>query len=434
MPKQDKKALVVRHNKLIESRHRLSLPERRFMLWIASKIQKEDEDFKVYTVKVSEFVAFAGLKEDDKYYTRLIKMADSLTSKNIGIRDDVNGRYDSYSWFQQVSYIWDEGKIEARLNPILKPYLLDLQKNYTPVYLEYVLLLRRESSHRIYELLKQYQKIGSREMDISFLREILEIEEKQYPRYADFRRRILEPSQKEIGEKTDISFAFEPIKTGRSITGLRFVITENTPIITLENNPEETDPELNTLFKKLMKHGIHEKTARELVGEYDTDRVLWHIDEYQERLKSDQKPESVGWLIKGIEEDYRTQQSLFEKEEAEKREQKKQAKVQQKALEKEIDLLKAECDKYNRKKKQEILDVMTEGEYTAMYDAILQKYGNAMGLQEKIEKEGTSNAVIFGLSLEYINTKYPDVVTSYLEFANETDVKKVVLEELQRTG
>ena len=47
-----------------------------------------------------------------------------------------------------------------------------------------------------------------------------------YARYTDFRRKILEKTQKEINELTDINIYFEPIKTGKKVTGIKFKIVE----------------------------------------------------------------------------------------------------------------------------------------------------------------------------------------------------------------
>ncbi|PGU35086.1 initiator RepB protein, partial [Bacillus cereus] len=45
-----------------------------------------------------------------------------------------------------------------------------------------------------------------------------------YPNYANFKQRVLKPSQKELNQKTDISFEFEEIKLGRKVQKIRFII------------------------------------------------------------------------------------------------------------------------------------------------------------------------------------------------------------------
>ncbi|PEK11073.1 hypothetical protein CN681_09590 [Bacillus toyonensis] len=45
-----------------------------------------------------------------------------------------------------------------------------------------------------------------------------------YPNYANFKQRVLNPSQKELNQKTDISFEFEEVKLGRKVQKIRFII------------------------------------------------------------------------------------------------------------------------------------------------------------------------------------------------------------------
>lgn len=48
----------------------------------------------------------------------------------------------------------------------------------------------------------------------------------QYPKFYDFKNRVLNVAQKELSEKTDIKFTFEEIKTGRKVTSIRFFIDQ----------------------------------------------------------------------------------------------------------------------------------------------------------------------------------------------------------------
>jgi plasmid replication initiation protein len=45
--------------------------------------------------------------------------------------------------------------------------------------------------------------------------------------YQNVKNRILISGQREISSKTDISFEFEEIKTGRKVTSIKFQINDN---------------------------------------------------------------------------------------------------------------------------------------------------------------------------------------------------------------
>ena len=421
-------AVVVRHNKLIESKHLLSLPERRFVLWIVSKIKREDADFHLYRLPVQDFVQFAGLEKSDEYYSRIVEMANGLTKRNLGIKDDKSRKYSFFPWFHRIDYKWGEGVIEAILHPDLKPYLLQLKEQYTAITLEYALLLRSGYAHRIYDLLKQYQSLRSRTILLADLREMLAIDSREYPKYADFRKRVLETAQREINSKTDISFDFEPLKDNRKITAIFFRIHTTEAAVTLEN-PEETDDQVRTVFQALTRHGVAERTARALVADYDVERIKWHITSYEKRRK-DGKASSIGWLVDGIKNDYRPQASIFEKQEAEKRSQVQEERAKRAAIDAEVERLEHACDEDNRKAGVAFLQGLAAAERERLDGEFLAQYGDVPRLGTRLKEEGLNSPLVVALYLIFCREKFPDVGSSYLQYAQTHKESRAVIDVL----
>ena len=113
---------------------------------------------------------------------------------------------------------------------------------------------------RLYELLKQYKKIGERVIAISDLRSYCGIPKEQYPLYADFRVRVIDISKREINGRTDIAFEYEQVKDGRKVVALRFTIARNKGA---DHSDEiRDDPKLSRLVSRLTAHGIAEEKAR----------------------------------------------------------------------------------------------------------------------------------------------------------------------------
>jgi plasmid replication initiation protein len=427
--RKDKGTLVVRHNRLIESKHFLTLSERRFLFWIISRIQWNDEELKTHTITVQEWEKLVGLEPTKNTYNEVYKMADSLTQRNVKIKDrDGNGWLDFTPWFHRIRYKQNEGKIEAILHPDLKPFLLQLKEQYTAIALEYALLLRGGYSYRIYDLLKQYQSVGSRTILLSDLREMLEIKKQEYPLYADFRKRVLEAAQKEINAKTDISFTFQPIKEGRKITAIFFEIQTTKPVVTLENQ-EEADPRAHALFQALIRHGVAEKNAREFIADYDMERIEWHVKEYEKRKKAN-KAENTGWLVQGIKEDYRPQSSLYEQEEEKKRERAKAEREHREKLDAEIDRLKKECDEHNHQSGRIFLSGLPEEERGKLDQEFLQKYGSLPGISGRFRKDGLESPLTLKLYLIFLREKYPKVALSYRDYAKKKGAAKEILTAL----
>lgn len=220
----DVKNLVTKSNLLIEANYRLGLVEQKIILCVASNIQPNDSDFKTYTFPIKEFHKLIGLKGSPKY-TELRKITKELMRKVFEVR--VNNKVVQVAWLSYVSYNEQEGTIDVRFDPFLRPFLLELKKNFTSYRLENVVKLKSSYAIRLYELLKQYEKIRERMFTLDDLRNILGADD-IYPAYGNFKQRILVPAQNELKDKTDIQFDIAEYKTGRKVDRVKFIIRGRT--------------------------------------------------------------------------------------------------------------------------------------------------------------------------------------------------------------
>ncbi|PEE34675.1 replication initiation protein [Bacillus cereus] len=212
--------IVSKSNTLIEANSRLNLVEQKMLLCLASNIEPSDRDFKTYTFPIRQFHDLLGLSGSTKY-TELSKITKELVSKVIEIR--IGEELIQVSWLSSAIYNKNKGTIDLRFDPLLKPFLLELSSKFTSYRLANVVKLKSTYAIRIYELLKQYEHIKERTISLENLRYYLDAID-VYPNYANFKQRVLRPSQKELNQKTDISFEFEEIKLGRRVQKIKFII------------------------------------------------------------------------------------------------------------------------------------------------------------------------------------------------------------------
>jgi plasmid replication initiation protein len=213
--------LVTKSNVLIEANYKLGVIEQKIILSIASNIQPTDSDFKTYTLRVKEFNELLGLKGTPKY-TELRKITKDLMQKVFEIR--IGKKIIQVAWLSFVAYNESEGTIDIRFDPFLRPYFLQLKNEFTSYKLENIVKLKSSYAIRIYELLKQYEKMKERTFSLKDLRRSLGAEG-VYPAYGNFKQRVLVAAQMEISHKTDISFEIEEIKEGRRVEKVKFIIS-----------------------------------------------------------------------------------------------------------------------------------------------------------------------------------------------------------------
>jgi plasmid replication initiation protein len=221
-----KNSLVVQSNELIEASYRLSLIEAKVILKIASMIKREDKVFDDYHISAKTLMKEINLGE--RNYAELKKATEGLVSKTATLKESDGDLQISFlASAKHYTKGVKKGMIRFRLDPGLKPYLLQLKKKFTSFRLENTLNLRSIYAIRIYELLKQYEAIKKRSIQLQDFREILGLKDTEYKLYGHFKTRIILPAQRELKKKTDLSFEFEEIKTGRSVTDIVFHIYPN---------------------------------------------------------------------------------------------------------------------------------------------------------------------------------------------------------------
>lgn len=224
-----KEYLVTKLNVLNEMRaNNMTMQELRLFSIYLSRINPEDVATRHVRFSIAEFQSIMELgRINIAYYKRV---AESLLGKAIFIPTERGGftGYTLFSEFKVDSDEYGEWHVNIDANEKVLPLLFDFKNHYFRYELWNALRLRGKNQLRMYEILKQYEKIGYRIVSLEDLRNWLGIEPNEYPQYKYFRQEVLEPCKKAIAENTDITFTYEPhSKRGRKIVGLIFHIEKN---------------------------------------------------------------------------------------------------------------------------------------------------------------------------------------------------------------
>lgn len=220
-------SLIVKANKLIEARYDLNLNEQKIILYAVSKLDRDKKDFNIIDLEVKDFTNL--IDTSSKRYSEIREIVRELRKKELII--DTEEKELITGWLSSIDYIKDSGKIQLEFSKKLVPYLLQLKERFTRYELKNILYLKSKYSIRIYELLKQYEKIGTREFKLEELKKKIGCEDK-YGDFRNFKRYILDKSKKELKESADICFEYKKITKGRKVVGIKFTIRS---LKTIEN-------------------------------------------------------------------------------------------------------------------------------------------------------------------------------------------------------
>lgn len=223
---KEEKLIVFKDNRLNAMRTTgMSLNERRLFSTYVSLLNPNDESKRCeVTFQIKDYLRMLGEK-DKMSYAEVKDTARKLRTANVEI-DFGNKQWITINLFSSITI--DDGTITLETGGKAVDLLFGLKGNFTKYYLWNVLRLESNASFRIYELLKQYEYIGTKTMTVTELKEWIGISPDSYAvGFSAFRQYVLEYAKKELSKKTDISFTYKEEKVGRKIEKIHFTITRN---------------------------------------------------------------------------------------------------------------------------------------------------------------------------------------------------------------
>jgi len=221
--------VVTQSNRLVEASYRMSLIEKQLVLYAVVQ-GREDDNFlpknETITVDAKQFATTFHISEKH-VYEMLKEASDRLFDRWIRIEDihPKTGlpRVVKTRWVSDVAYVEGAGLVEFTFAKKVLPYISRLEKEYTSYRLEKIGRMNTAHAVRLYELLVQYLAARRRKFDLDDLKALLGVAD-EYSSIKDLKKRVIEPSLKQINEYTDIEVSYENVKRGRSVTGLLFTI------------------------------------------------------------------------------------------------------------------------------------------------------------------------------------------------------------------
>lgn len=266
--------LVIQHNHLIEAKYSISLQEKRLILLMSSRIQKNDKDFQTYTFSVQEICSLLQINNKN-IYREIDNVISKLFTRVLVIKDLVEDSTTKISWLTHAKYWHGKGLVQLNFNQKLKPYFLEIQEKFTKISIGEVIGLKSIYAIRFFELLKQYESLGTRNFTLYEIRDYCGIPENQYLLYANLKSKVLEIAKREINSKTNISIEYEEIKTSRKVTSLKFIIKSNTEHQNSLSNCK-LDKEYRTysiILESLTEYGFSKLTAKRLIKNHGEEVV-----------------------------------------------------------------------------------------------------------------------------------------------------------------
>jgi plasmid replication initiation protein len=251
--------LAVMANTIAESRHSLTVPEQRLILWLVAQIEREEDCFREHILNVLELEEILGGNASGTLYAEIEAAVKRLQTRVLEIRVSSQERV-SFNWLHEARYFDGEGKVRLRFHDNLKPLLLCLKERFCQIPLKSVFRLRGGYAVRWLEMLYSRRHKSSFALSVEELRDWLHVNPGDLETVAHLRSRAIDLPKRELDQKSDLSFSYKPKKEGRRIIGWTFTVRENKPKAVKKARrvpppaeaAEQITPERITLLKQVV--------------------------------------------------------------------------------------------------------------------------------------------------------------------------------------
>lgn len=244
-----KNSLVVKDNALINASYNLELTEQRLIMLAIinaresgqgitadSKLEIHASDY-AKLFNVSADASYKALREavNNLFNRQFSYTAEYKRTGKIGI---VRSR-----WVSRIFYVDDLALLEITFAPDVVPLITRLEEHFTKYEAKQVAHLTSKYATRLYELLIAWREVGKvPQIELSDFRKRVGLLDNEYIAMSDFKKRVLEPSIKQINQHTDITVSYEQHKRGRTITGFSFKFKQKSqPKIKIKRDPNTPD-------------------------------------------------------------------------------------------------------------------------------------------------------------------------------------------------
>jgi plasmid replication initiation protein len=374
-----KQELIVKSNTLLQQPLYKTSVELKLFSKVILAIRSNPDELS-FTFQIKDLLeSFQGGTDN---YTELKKIAKKMF-RVVDLNPSDKGFHLS-AVFTDI-FVHEEGVIIFEVNKNVKPFILDLSNNFTQYYFENIARLKSSFSIRIYEFLKQYEKIGSRKTTVTALRFFLNIDNDKYKLYGDFKKKTILVAQQELKEKTDIYFEFEEKKVGRRIEEINFIIIKNkkNSSFLIEHEKETVEKEEDKIVLteeqeklklKLTRFGVSEKTANELVLSVKMEQIESNIIYAEKEYKNGKISKSLsGYLLDAIKNNYANNISLFELE-VKKKATDKENEKRKKEMEEKKEALRSKLSlEFSRTEKERFINLLNDQEKEDLKNEILEE-------------------------------------------------------------
>lgn len=302
------------------------------IIWHTQKNQFEPKEYSLPISQVFQIVGLDGSKNYDVIKDAIRNLTGTIIEWNLFGEDKTQ------EW--GVCTFLATGKIaRGRVSYRLNPEILD-KIRHPVLFAKIQLLIQSQFKKRhtlvLYEFFIDFlsrqivNKLVIEEVSLEKLYKLLGVDKTKFVEYGNFKffnRDVLKPCLLEINKNSDIEVSYRPVRKLRVVVALTFIVERKASYQLLFKLVDEAHPKpvayapeltINAAVERLVDKGVSVRKAQELVATHDPEQIIANIEHVDEKQKAGKIKNIPAYLIKAVEEDYRSKLSPEESRKAEK--------------------------------------------------------------------------------------------------------------------
>ncbi|HZF70943.1 replication initiation protein [Sulfuricurvum sp.] len=244
-----------KHSAIIQISSTMSASARKVynvLLFEAKREQRRNKDnlLKFYSVDIDHIKRYTAIQKTSHVIECIKELAGLQVAYNVLNKD----KNKVWGTFALISNAEIENDIVMFKLPYAVVETFEKPKHYATIDMAIIKGLKSKYAINLYEFLEDYKGIKKITVQLPKLRELMGISDKQYPRYADFNKRVLSAAIEEVKEKTPYNVKATPIIKKRKVVALEFTFFYRDETVAAQKNLNKSK-EFNEFRKHVFTFG-----------------------------------------------------------------------------------------------------------------------------------------------------------------------------------
>ena len=225
----DKELIIKKQDIFVDAIYRLSLDEMRIFNFAIAVSNPFVSDNKVINISINDLVKFYNLEHRTAMYKEFNNALNSLFERKITYTEYYEKHGKTWVTCRLIVSKTDNknGVIGLKFSDEIN-HLIKCDKDFLEYKLKQTIGITSPNAVRIYEMLLYVLKITpnknlKKEYSIEEIKQKLGLSDK-YPRFANFKTKVLEVAKIQINKHTDIGISYEVKKLGRTPQSIVFKV------------------------------------------------------------------------------------------------------------------------------------------------------------------------------------------------------------------